>query len=361
MNMPLDTRYIVTVAMAALLALILFPIWIPLLRKFGILDRPNERKVHKTPVPRMGGVAIYVAFALPVCLFSLPEHHEWHGVVLGSGIALAIGCFDDIWGVPASVKLVALFGLTILIWNFGIVTHLPVCPACVPHAKTVETVLNLVITMLWVTCVCSAMNALDHLDGLAAGVSIVAAMTYLAVSIQTDQMEWAIVSLALVGALAGFLVFNKPPAKVFMGDSGSFFLGFALASIGVMGGWSSNPLKAAIVPIVALSMPIFDLCHVLLFRHISGTTKSLREAIVYCAKDHIGHRLLDMGFSKPMALLMVCFVAGSTVVSALLLRHANYLESILLLIQIAMIYITLTVLMEMARRVGRKNGDKSAA
>jgi UDP-N-acetylmuramyl pentapeptide phosphotransferase/UDP-N-acetylglucosamine-1-phosphate transferase len=219
-----------------------------------------------------------------------------------------------------------------------------------------NTVLNLLVTMLWLTGVCSAMNALDHMDGLAAGVSIIAAAAYLLVSIQTNQTEWALMSLALVGALTGFLLFNKPPARVFMGDSGSFFLGFALATIGIMGGWSSNPLKAAVVPISVLSMPIFDLCHVLLFRHLSGTTKTLREAIVYCGKDHIGHRLRTMGFSRSATLVMVCFIATTAAISALVIRQANYLESTLLLIQIAMIYITLTVLMEMARR--RQNNEK---
>ena len=105
-----------------------------------------------------------------------------------------------------------------------------------------------------------------------------------------------------------------------------------------------------IVPIAVLSMPIFDFCHVLISRCLNGTTKSIREAIVYCGKDHIGHRLLDMGFSRRMALLMVCFVTATTAISALVIRHAHYFEAALLLIQIGMIYIVVAVLMEMGRR-----------
>jgi len=355
-DIPINNSYLVAGPIAAVIAIALFPIWIPILRKFGVMDHPNARKVHSVPIPRMGGVVIFVAFAIPVWLLSPPAADEWHGVLLGSAVALAIGCADDLWSVSAPIKLLSLFALTLLIWHFGIVTHLPLCPKGSLYCMGMNTVLNLLVTMLWLTGVCSAMNALDHMDGLAAGVSIIAAAAYLLVSIQTNQTEWALMSLALVGALTGFLLFNKPPARVFMGDSGSFFLGFALATIGIMGGWSSNPLKAAVVPISVLSMPIFDLCHVLLFRHLSGTTKTLREAIVYCGKDHIGHRLRTMGFSRSATLVMVCFIATTAAISALVIRQANYLESTLLLIQIAMIYITLTVLMEMARR--RQNNEK---
>jgi len=351
MDMPLNTRFAATTTTAMALGLALFPIWIPLLRKFGIMDQPNARKIHKIPIPRMGGIVIFAAFAIPIWLFSLADVDKWHGILLGSGIALAIGCADDLWGVPATIKLVSLCGLTLLIWRFGVITELPLCPFSTPYCSEINTALNLVVTMLWISGVCSAMNALDHMDGLAAGVSIVAASAYLAVSMQTKQEEWAIVSLALIGSLIAFLVFNKPPAKVFMGDSGSFFLGFALASIGIMGGWSSDPIKAGVIPIAILSMPIFDLCHVLVFRQINGVTHTIREAIVYCGKDHIGHRLLALGFSKGAALDMACFISATIAISALVIRHANYLESALLLIQIIMIYLILAVLMEKTRRV----------
>ena len=357
-----NTRNALVLLTAVAVAVVAFPIWIPLLKKLNIMDHPNERKIHKYPIPRMGGVIIYLAFAVAVWLFIPPESNtEWEGILLGGGVALAIGCADDIWHISAPVKLLALLALTVLIWRFGIITNLPFCPKCDELHTWVNTGLNLIVTMLWLTGLCSAMNAMDHMDGLSAGVSVIAAGAYFAVSLQTNQNTWAVISLALIGSLAGFLVFNLPPAKVFMGDGGSFFLGFALAAIGIMGGWSPNPKKAMIVPIAVLSMPIFDFCHVLIARYLNGTTKSIREAIVYCGKDHIGHRMLDIGFSKRMALLMACFVAATTAISALVIRHAHYLEAALLLIQIAMIYIVVAVLMGMARRSGpapaKKRGE----
>ncbi len=364
MDIAGNNRNAMALLTAAIVAVVAFPIWIPLLKKLNIMDHPNERKIHKHPIPRMGGVVIYLAFATAVWLFiPASSDTEWQGILLGGGVALAIGCADDIWNISAPVKLMALFALTVLIWRFGIITNLPFCQRCDETHIWVNTGLNLVVTMLWLTGICSAMNALDHMDGLSAGVSIIAAGAYFAVSLQTNQNAWAVISLALIGALAGFLVFNLPPAKVFMGDSGSFFLGFALAAIGIMGGWSPNPKKALIVPIAVLSLPIFDFCHVLISRHMNGTTKSIKEAIVYCGKDHIGHRMFDIGFSKRMALLMTCFVAATAAISALVLRHAHYLDASLLLIQIIMIYVVVAVLMEMARRnssnsIGSGKADK---
>ena len=333
---------------ALLLALILLPITISILKKYNIMDHPNQRKIHTQPIPRMAGVAIYIAFALPIVLFfsqeGLPD--SWKAILYGSGIALLIGCADDIWNVPAVIKLISLFLLTLFIWHFGVITNLPVCKFLGFENPSLNTAVNLIITLVWMVGISSAINALDHMDGLAGGVAIVAALAYFAVSIQSGQPHWAIISLALMGSLLGFLCYNKHPAKVFMGDSGSFFLGFSLATIGIMGGWSENPLKAAIIPIAVLSVPIFDLCYVIVSRRLNGTTHSIMESITYCGKDHIGHRLHRLGFSQTLAVTMVYMIAFAIAISALTIRQANYLESILLLIQIIMIYVIITIYME---------------
>ena len=340
-----------------LVALILMPVIIWLLIRFDIMDHPDHRKIHVKPIPRMAGVAIYLAFAFPLLFFftqnGLPE--AWKGVLYGSGIALLIGCADDIWGIPAVIKLIALFLLTLFIWHFGIITNLPICKFFGIENVFLHTASNLVITMLWLVGICSAINALDHMDGLAGGVSIIAAFAYFSVSIQTGQAEWAIITLALMGSLLGFLCYNKHPAKVFMGDSGSFFLGFSLASIGIMGGWSENPIKAGIIPIAILSVPIFDLCYVIITRRLNGTTNSIRESITYCGKDHIGHRLYNMGFSQARSAFLVFLVAFAISISALTIRQANYLESILLLIQIIMIYVIMAIFMEIVTSVRENN------
>ncbi|MBN1864033.1 MAG: undecaprenyl/decaprenyl-phosphate alpha-N-acetylglucosaminyl 1-phosphate transferase [Victivallales bacterium] len=342
--------YSMTLVSAFLASLAMTPAAILALLKFNIMDIPDERKIHKKPVPRMGGVAIYAAFAVPLVVFSLfgkiSDPEPLIGILLGGGIALLIGCADDIWHVPAILKLVALVALTLLIWRFGVITNMPIDSLIGIDNEILNTSLNLVLTTLWIVGVTSAMNALDHMDSLAGGVSIVASLTYFAVSLQTGQTQWALISLALIGSLAGFLCYNVHPARVFMGDSGSFFLGFSLATIGIFGGWSSNPVKAAIIPVAVLSVPIFDLVYVIVSRRIAGTTSSISESIRYCGKDHIGHRLMDLGFPAPSAAALICFIAATVSISSLTIRHANYLESTLLLIQIIMIFVTLCYAME---------------
>lgn len=342
------SRFFPVLAVAAIFSILLMPVAIQLLKKFGIMDVPNARKVHTKPIPRMGGVAIFAAFAVTIMIFRPTDTH-WQGILYGSGVALVIGCADDIWGVKAPIKLVSLFALTILIWRFGIITNLPICEffGC-EKTSTMNTVFNLIVTMVWLTGICSAINALDHMDGLAAGVSVIAALAYFSVSLQTGQYEWAVISLALIGSLLGFLLYNKHPAKIFMGDSGSFFLGFSLASIGIMGGWSTSPLKAMIVPIAVLSVPIFDLCFVILSRRLNGTTNTVLESINYCGKDHIGHRLHSMGFSHNVSVRIVYLLAATIAVSALLLRDTNNLQSVLLLIQIVMVYSIVVIFMNVA-------------
>jgi UDP-GlcNAc:undecaprenyl-phosphate GlcNAc-1-phosphate transferase len=331
--------YLLVFTVAVALSFVLTAISLRVLPRLGIMDQPNERKLHTTPVPRMGGVAVYVAFALSMVLSGQLDGPQ-KGVIIGSGVALLIGMVDDIRGVPAPVKLVFLFLLTLLMHEFDVATNLP-CP--IPGIS--PNLFNLAVTMLWLTGICSAMNALDHMDALAGGIAVIAALSYVAVSIQTGQMLWGLTSIALVGGLVGFLWYNRHPAQIFLGDSGSFFLGFSLAAIGIMGGWSERPVKAAIVPIAVLSLPIFDFIYVLVVRHVQGTTHGLREAISYCGKDHFGHRLLGMGFRQVAAARLAYLLAATVAISALVLRDTEGLEAWLLVIQVIMIYSVLSTIM----------------
>ncbi len=326
-------RYIFAFLTSMGVSTVLTAISVVLFKKLRILDIPNERKIHTQPIPRMGGVAIFVAFVTPMLLimyFSTPQK----GVMIGAGITLIVGALDDLFQISAVIKLACLFSLTLLLGHYDIVVNFPL-----PHWA------NIMITMLWITGVTSAMNALDHMDGLAGGVSAIAATMYLLVSIQTNQYFWGLLSISLIGSLIGYLVFNRHPAKIFMGDSGSFFLGFTLATIGVMGGWSENPIKAAIVPIAVLSLPIFDLVFVIATRRFDGTTESIKDAIVYCGKDHIGHRLVGLGFTIRQSVRFIYLIAASIAFAALALRHASTIEAGLIFTQMVFIYIIIIVFM----------------
>ncbi len=332
---------------STLISLALTWLSIRVMKKINVMDIPDERKVHTVPVPRMAGIGMYIAFAMPL-IFCAHVDQAQLGLIIGGAIALVIGAIDDVHRISAVVKLISLFGLTLLMWHFGIVTNFHLT-----RNVNIDLLINLVITMLWLTGICSAINALDHMDALAGGVSVIAATAYLAVSIISDQWIWGLVSLSLIGSLLGFLFFNRHPAKIFMGDSGSFFLGFSLAAMSIMGGWSSNSIKAVVIPIAVLSIPIFDLCYVIIARRLNGTTKSIKESIVYCGKDHIGHRLMDMGFCQVNAVRIIWLVSITVAISALTLRTTKIIESALFLVQIIMIYVILIIFMR-APNIRRK-------
>jgi len=337
-------RYIFTLILSFAVSAMLIPVIIAVLKKFNILDIPDHRKVHKTPVPRMGGIAVYIGFIIPMLLIMFYDNPQ-KGIAYGAGIALLVGAIDDIWGISAIIKLIILLTLTVLIGRYGVITSFPF-----HYLGLNDYLCNTGLTAFWIVGICSAINALDHMDGLAGGVSAIAAMTYFVVSITTDQAFWGLMSISLFGSLCGFLVYNRHPAKIFMGDSGSFFLGFSLASIGVMGGWSANPVKGAVIPLAVLSLPVFDLAYVILYRRFTGVTKSIAESITYCGKDHIGHRLVNIGLSTSNAVRLVYLISATISISALTIRNTNFYESILLAFQIVLVYIMLLIFMAFATR-----------
>lgn len=323
------------------------------------MDIPNERKIHTAPIPRMGGIAFFGAFLI-VLIFSV---YHWKqqllirensfdinnlkGIIIGCTCAMIIGIFDDIYELNAILKLSLLIGLTYLVSQYGVIINFPI-----PYAG------NLILTIFWIAGFTSAINALDHIDGLAAGISMIAAFAFFTVSLQTGQYFWGLVSLCMAGSLAGYLIFNWHPAKIFMGDSGSFFLGYTLASISVMGGWSENPIKAAIIPLTILSLPIFDLIYVIFSRIHNGTTKNIKESILYCGKDHIGHRVHDLGFNTPNTVRLLYLIAGSIALGALVLRKSNTLESIFLFSQIVLFYIIILIFMNLRHSKLTQNGEE---
>jgi len=290
--------------------------------------------------PRMGGLGIYIAFVCPMLMLYYFDDTQ-KGIMLGSGIALLIGILDDVWGVKATIKLISIFLLTLLLKKYGVTSNLPFQKFGVN-----SDIANTVVSLVWIAGITSAINALDHMDGLAGGVSLVACLSYFAVSLQTYNFFWGLISISLAGAMLGFLFFNKNPAKIFMGDSGSFFIGFTLAATGLMGGWSSNPIKASIIPVLILSLPIFDLAFVIISRHLNGTTKTLREAITYCGKDHIGHRMIKLGFSQKSAAWIICIFSLAVSISAITVRNLSGCEALLILFQIVLMYLVVLLMMK---------------
>ena len=308
--------------------------------KLDIMDHPDERKVHAKPVPLLGGVAIFAACMLSILLnfsFSI----ELKAVVVASFVILLSGLIDDIRGLSTLIRLGVQIICSVIIIFFGV--RLNIIPDNFPFAVLIESV----ITVLWIVGITNAFNFMDGIDGLAAGLMVIASGTFFIVAYQTNQPYFAFLSLALAGSSLGFLVFNFNPAKIFLGDAGSNFLGFMIASLAVMGEWAERkPIVALSIPLLVLALPIFDTLYVMVSRATQGKSKTFRECLDYVGKDHFHHRLMGLGFSQRQTVMFAYLICMVFSLGALTLQRAATVgQAILLLFQACFILIIVTVLM----------------
>ncbi len=322
-----------------------------LARRFKIVDQPNERKIHTKPIPRLGGIGIYLGFVISMLAVNILAGKsqitippEGLAIIAGGLITLLIGVMDDLraakGGVPAAIKLLSLFVITFILARAGVIVNFPFLPYWI----------NLLITLGWIVGITSAFNAIDHMDGLASGLAFIAGATYLAVAIQTYQWQWGILAAALMGANLGFLRHNFNPATIFMGDSGSFCLGFILATMGIMGSWSTHPIKAAIIPVLILGIPLFDLVYLMIKRQRTGVTRTVKEIIVYSGKDHLGHRIMGLGLSHKKTVLFIYLIALCITIGAFVIRNTNKTEAVVLLGQVVLIVMIIFTLIELKKK-----------
>ncbi|MCA9441725.1 MAG: undecaprenyl/decaprenyl-phosphate alpha-N-acetylglucosaminyl 1-phosphate transferase [Candidatus Omnitrophica bacterium] len=326
-------------------------------KSIDFLDIPIQRSSHSIPVPLGGGAAICAAFTIGVH-FGVFEagirEHALYVIVFGGLIALTMGLVDDFrGGIPAIYKLVFLLVMTLACWWVDDRLILKIFP---------WTWANVFLTLLWIAGVCSALNAFDNMNGLSVGFTAVASLAYFVVAVQTQSEVgfagelnrfWGLVSIALCGACLGFLPHNFPRAKIFIGDGGSFFLGFCLAVLGVMGEWSNHSVSRATIPLLILALPIFDLVFVVYTRHRSGVTRTWIEAVRHCARDHLSHRLVFLGLSPVQAVLVLHAVAIFMALSAIIMRaDENPSLTYMHLLQAGMVLLILGVLIKVGSRKG---------
>jgi UDP-GlcNAc:undecaprenyl-phosphate GlcNAc-1-phosphate transferase len=281
--------------------------------KVGALDAPDDRKVHTKPIPRMGGLAIYAAFVLAV-LASMYVSREVMGLLVGGTVILIVGIIDDLKPLPARVKLLGQIIAAVVLVMFDIKIEWLTNPF---GEMIYVEYLAIPLTILWVVGLTNTVNLIDGLDGLAAGVSTIASVTILLVALQQNFWTVAVLTAALAGSALGFLQHNFNPAKIFMGDTGSMFLGYMLAAISILGTVKSAATIALIVPIVALGLPILDTAFAIIRRYMSG------RPIFKPDKGHLHHRLLEMGLTQKQAVLLMYVMSGCLGLSAIALTEVN--------------------------------------
>jgi UDP-GlcNAc:undecaprenyl-phosphate/decaprenyl-phosphate GlcNAc-1-phosphate transferase len=257
---------------------------------------------------------------------------ELKGVAVGGAVVVAVGILDDIADLPAWGKLIGQLAAAAIAMGFGAMLTV------VPHAVPGSRALNVVVTALWFLTVTNAVQFLDGMDGLAAGLGAVTGLFFSVVALQTQQPYLMFLSASLVGACAGFLPYNlrSRGATIFLGDSGASFIGFTLAGLAVMGVWSEgDPLVALLTPILILAVPLFDIAFVGVVRVTSGKVHSLHEWLAYTGKDHIHHRLEQLGFTKRETVFLIYFLCATLGISATMLKTSTAREAWLIVVQAA--------------------------
>lgn len=290
---PSAWTYVAVFVGSATLALILTPMALRFALRNEILDRPEGHKAHTTPIPYLGGLAIVVAFAAAIMVAAMlrppPFGVTELGVILGLAVGLsAIGLLDDLRGLTVWIRLAAQIGAALGIWALGFGVELfPAAP------------LNVALTVLWVVGITNAFNLLDNMDGLSAGIAAIAALSFFVVAALNGQFLVAALAIALAGCAIGFLRHNFHPAKIYMGDAGSLFLGFLLAVIGIRLRFEAPTNITFFVPVLVLGVAIFDTTLVTVSRLLHGRNPMLG------ARDHVSHRLVFVGIPVRGAVSLV--------------------------------------------------------
>ncbi len=323
---PISTQKFVLIGIALVAAWVLSLLLTPLAMRAavaaGVLDHPHARRVHTHPTPRWGGLGMFVAFILTI-VFLAPFAHilspetdlfnpRVQGIMLGGLFITLLGALDDKFNVPAKLKLLGqiLAATVLVIPYFGV--------RVVAFDVDLHPLIGAIFTVCWVVAITNTINLIDGLDGLAAGISGMAALTFVFIAITLKgTLGFAILAAALAGVCLGFLRYNFHPARVFMGDAGSHFLGFTIAALSVLQNWKVATGLAFAVPVLILAVPIFDTAFAIVRRLRRG------QPIFSPDKGHLHHRLLSLGLNQRLVVLAIYFLTAVGCVLAVLLARAR--------------------------------------
>ena len=327
LNLPLIGIVAAALVVAFLVAVITTPVVKNLAFKMGAVDVPKDnRRMHDHPIPRMGGLAIFLGFLLSVLVF-LDLNNQLRGMLLGAVIIVVLGIFDDIYSLKAMFKFCVQIAAALVAALSGNVIDTLSNPNVFSQNLYWELGwLSIPVTVLWIVAITNAVNLIDGLDGLACGVSAIGSMTLLVISLAISDGPVAILMAALTGGCLGFLPYNMNPAKIFMGDTGSTFLGFILAVVSIQGLFKLYTIISFAVPFLMLGLPIFDTCFAILRRVSHGQSPMSPD------RGHIHHRLIDMGFNQKQAVAVLYVISAILGLSAVVLTTTNVVRAMVVLL-----------------------------
>lgn len=318
------------------LSLLFTPVAIKIAPKIGAVDIPKDnRRMHTKAMPRFGGMAIYIG-TIGAMLIFLPLDTSSIGVIAGGTIIFIVGIIDDLKGMPAKVKLACQILCACILFQFSVRISFISNPFGDGY-YFFPWIVSLIVTVVWIVGITNTINLIDGLDGLAAGVAFIASISISYTAFIHGRIEISMAMLAIAGGALGFLPFNFNPAKIFMGDAGSLFLGFMLAGLSVMSPMKSATMVATVVPVLVLGLPIFDTAFAILRRLVN------RRPIMEADKGHLHHRIMAAGLGQRRTVLTLYGISGVMGVAAILISRDLFIESALLVVIAAtFIYVFLT-------------------
>lgn len=332
----LTQAHIIGAFISYLLGVFIVPFVIDFSQKGGLVDLPNERKIHKAPISRLGGIAIWLSTMLTFLFLVLLSYYPYgsllSGILLGGSLMFLLGLIDDIYNLDAKFKLIVQLSIATIVYLLGV----KIDTLFNPFGSAINLgLLSYPITILWIVGVTNAVNFIDGVDGLAGSVITVnsIALALVAVAMTPAQPITALIAFILAGSMLAFLTFNFNPAKIFMGDSGALFSGFLLATLSIAGVMKGATL-AILLPFLVLAVPIMDITYSSLRRIMKGKSPFVADA------EHIHHKLLKAGFSqkKTVAILTSVAVVGGAIATYFsgILKHYFIYIAILISIMIGL-------------------------
>lgn len=311
---------------AMLIAFVTTPVVKSLAERVGAVDVPKDgRRMHDHPIPRMGGLAIFLGFLLSTLVF-VPLSQSMRGMLLGAILIVILGIFDDIYALPALPKLLVQIAAALVAVFHGNVIQVISNPNLLSgDPYWVLGGWSIPVTVIWIVAITNAVNLIDGLDGLAVGVATISSLTMLVIAMLVSDNVVALTTAALAGGCIGFMPYNHNPAKIFMGDTGSTFLGFVLATVSIQGLFKFYTIISFAVPFLMLGLPLFDTCFAIFRRLAKGQNPMSPD------RSHVHHRLIDMGFNQKQAVGILYVVSAILGLSAVVLTTSGALKAMVLL------------------------------
>ncbi len=325
-SLPFWERLLCALGVACVLSFTTTPAVKKMAYRVGAVDVPKDgRRMHDTPIPRLGGLAIAMAFLFSTLLF-VPVNDQMQGMLLGAILIVILGVLDDSLTLKAMPKLlVQIIAAAIAVKHGCAIRYLTNPFSSNPGACIDLGLLSIPVTILWIVTITNAVNFIDGLDGLAVGVSSISSLTMLVIALLVAEDHVAIVMAALLGSCLGFIPYNLNPAKIFMGDTGATFLGYLLAVMSVQGMFKLYAVISFAVPFLILGIPIFDICFAVVRR------LARKQSPFHADRGHIHHRLIDMGFSQKQTVAITYILTGILGLAAVLLTTSGEIKTLILI------------------------------